>query len=552
MKEINMLRKEVGALALKGLLFIVLFAAAPNQVQSQMHHHAGETLGTVSFPVSCVPSSQPAFNEAMTLFHHMTYPQAREAFQKIADTDTLCAMAYWGVAMTLFQPLWPTRPSPQDLQRGWEAMQKATSLNPQTERERLLVAATASFFDDPNSPDYWKRIQAWFEGMEKAYAAFPKDNEVAALYSLSLLATVRPDQTFSPNNARAAEILLRILRENPAHPGAMHYLIHANDAPGRERESLEILREYEAIAPDNPHALHMPTHIYTRLGNWGEVIRNNIRAAEAALKFPAGNHGQFVWDEFPHAIEYMVYAYLQTGADDEAANQLNRLRGTAGLEPSFKTAFHLASTKARYALERKAWTEATSIVPREQSAISWDRFPWAEAISWFGRGLGFVHEGNLPEAKKSLEHLLELEHVAEKTKEVLFTRHTRVLRLDLEAWITDKEGKPEASVPIMTQAAELEAATPKHAVTPGPTLPAYELLGDLQLAHGKSQEALNAYRSSLEMNPLRFNSLLGAARAARAMDSTKTAASFYQQLIDIASKQSKRDGLEEARRFLQK
>lgn len=529
---------------------IALMIIGTGNTHGQMKHHSEDTLGVVNFPVSCLPASQTEFNRAMTLLHHMTYPQAREMFHHITEHDSGCAMAYWGIAMTLFQPVWPTRPSPADLQHGWEVVQKAKSLNPLTRREQLLIAALEEFFREPESSDYWKRIHAWAQGIEACYAVFPKDHEVAALYALALVATVPPDHISSSNNARAADILLRILKENARHPGAMHYLIHANDTPGREHESLEVLREYEAIAPHNPHALHMPTHIYTRLGNWQEVIRGNIKAANAALAFPAGDHGQYVWDEFPHAIEYLIYAYLQMAADDSAAAQLKRLQETEWLEPSFKTAFHLSSTKARYMLERQAWTEAASIVPREPSTVNWDRFPWPEAISWFAHGLGSVHVGNAPEAQRSRDRLAELEDVAAKAKEELFVRNTRILRLELTAWLVYKQGMKDSSVTLMTQAAQLEASTPKHAVTPGPTLPGYELLGDLLLEQGRQSEAFNEYTRSLELYPGRFNSLLGAVRSARALDSLQTAMKFYRQLVDGTSAESTREVLQEARKFL--
>lgn len=535
--------------ALRIIFVIALVSAGPGCSPGTTHYHGEEMFGVVNFPVSGLPGSQTEFNGAMTLLHHMTYPQAREAFQKIAEQDSTCAMASWGVAMTLFQPLWPTRPGPAELQRGWEAVQRARAMYPPTKREQLFIAAAEGFFRDPAGRDYWSRIHEWADGMEKCYAAFPEDHEVAALYSLSLVATVRPDQISSPNNARAAEILLRILKENPRHPGAMHYLIHANDVPGRERESQDILRRYEAVAPHNPHALHMPTHIYTRLGNWQEVIRGNIKAAEAALEFPAGDHGQYVWDEFPHAIEYLIYGYLQTGADDAAAEQLKRLQGTARIEPTFKRAFHLASTRARYALERRAWSEAASIMPREPGDVEWDRFPWPEAISWFARGLGFVHTGDSNGARRSQVRLTELEGVATGLKEVLFARNIRVLRLELTAWLFNMRGMSDSSVTYMTQAAELETSTPKHAVTPGPTLPAYELMGDLFLEQQKPAEASKAFSRSLELSPGRFNSLLGAARSARAMDSVQTATIFYRQIADGSSADSKREAIQEARSF---
>jgi tetratricopeptide (TPR) repeat protein len=297
----------------------------------------------------------------------------------------------------------------------------------------------------------------------------------------------------------------------------MHYLVHANDVPGRERELLDITRKYESAAPRNPHALHMPTHIYTRLGDWDGVIRGNLKAAEAALEHPAGEHGEFVWDEFPHAIEYLVYAYLQKGANDDAAAQLRRLLGTARLEPSFKTAFHLASTQARFALERRAWNEAALIAPREPANLDWDRFPWPEAIAQFAHGLGAAHLGKLDAAEKSLARLEALEAGARQSGEDLFARNIQVLRLELGAWLAQMDERNDESLALMQQAAALETSTPKHAVTPAPTLPAHEMLGDLLMAQRKYADALAAYRRSLELYPNRFNSLRGAARAQSAL-----------------------------------
>ncbi|HXT62708.1 MAG TPA: hypothetical protein VN696_06695, partial [Pyrinomonadaceae bacterium] len=227
-----------------------------------MHKHNAEDLGVVNFQVSCSPPAQTAFNHAVALLHHMTYPQAGAEFQHVEKIDSRCALAYWGEAMTLFQPLWPTRPSPAALQQGWEATQKAKALQAPTQREQMFIAAAEAFFFDPAGKDYWSRIGRWESAMEKAYAAFPDDDEVAAFYALAHLATTPPDRITRENADRSAEILLRIYRKNPNHPGAMHYLVHANDVPGRERELMEITRKYERVAPDNPHALHMPTHIY--------------------------------------------------------------------------------------------------------------------------------------------------------------------------------------------------------------------------------------------------------------------------------------------------
>jgi tetratricopeptide (TPR) repeat protein len=407
---------------------------------------------------------------------------------------------------------------------------KARALPVPTEREQLFIAAAEAFFLDPASDDYWLRIGRWEQAMQKVYAAFPSDPEAACFYALAHLATTPPDKITRVNADEAAAILLKVYRQNPNHPGAMHYLVHANDVPGRERELLEIIRKYDAIAPNNPHALHMPTHIYTRLGDWNGVISGNLRAARAALNYPAGDHGQFVWDEFCHAIEYLVYAYLQKGDYAAAAGQLRRLRSTPHLEPTFKTAFHLMSTQARYALERRAWEEAMKIEPQQPADLNWDRFTWPEAVARFARGLGAAHLGKLNEAEAESQRLAQLETATRQMGENLFARNVRVLQLELDAWIAHAEAQrdrfegiqehPELetrAVSMMREAIDLELTTPKAAVTPAPTLPAEELLGDLLMEQKKPQEALAAYRSSLQHYPKRLNSLNGAARAARSL-----------------------------------
>ncbi len=508
-------------------------------------------LGVVDFPVSCSEPAQAAFEHAVALLHHMTYPEAQAAFIRITELDARCAMAHWGIAMTLFQPAWPTRPGPEELERGWEEVENATRLGPPTERERMWVASARAFFEDPASTDHWARIRRWERAMGALHEAFPDDDDASALYALAHLAAAPADaDSARARSARAADLLLGVYAHNPEHPGAMHYLIHANDRQGREHESLDIVREYETIAPRNPHALHMPTHIYTRLGDWGAVIRGNLLAAEAALEHPAGEHGELVWDEFPHAIEYLVYAYLQQGADDRAAAQIERLLGTPRLQPSFKTAFHLASTRARYVLERRAWAEAASTVPREPATLDWDRYTWPEAIQWFARGLGAVHTGELEETRGSIRRLGELERAATTAGEELWARNIRVLRLEEEAWLAHARGEGEASVTRMREAAELEVSTPKHPVTPAPTLPAHELLGDLLLERGEPAAALAAYTRALELYPRRFDGLLGAARAARATGEDDAARAYYRALLEVAVGSARQDALEEARAFL--
>ncbi|HEU4827882.1 MAG TPA: hypothetical protein VFT04_01680 [Gemmatimonadales bacterium] len=494
-------------------------------------------------PVSCTPAARAEFDRGLVLLHHMTYPEAREAFTRAVQADARCAMAHWGVAMTLFQPLWPTRPGPAELRRGREAVEAAIAQHP-APRELSLIAAADAFYREP-AADYWERIRRWERAMGEAHAAHPDDDEIAAFRALALLAVAPADTSSSSHAGRAAALLLGILDRDPHHPGAQHYLVHANDAPGREGDSPAVVRRYAAEAPENPHALHMPTHIYVRQGDWSAAVAGNRRAADAALAHPAGEQGELVWDEFPHAIEYLVYALLQQGADSAAAAELHRLRSTPRLEPTFKTAFHLASTAARHALERKAWREAAALPVREPGTLAWDRFPWPEAVTWFARGLGAAREASLPPAREAAARLGALERAATEAGEALFVRNIRLLRLELDAWILQGEGKPDSAVAVMAAAAELELATPKHAVTPAPTLPAHELLGDLLLAQERPADALVAYRRSLELYPHRFNSLLGAARAAR---DARAACASYEALVTLAGG-SRRAAIAEARAF---
>lgn len=526
----------------------LVVALCATDARAQDH---GEHLGKVDFTLSCSDEAKQEFDHALALLHHMTYPRAKVAFERVAELDPGCAMAQWGIAMSLFQPLWPTRPGPEQLQEGWDAVQKAQNLAPPTERERLYVESAEAFFRDPESTDYWARIRRWEQAMASLHQRFPDDHDAATLYALAHLATAPAGKGALAHNDRAAKILRSVHAANPDHPGSIHYTIHASDARGREHDSLEVVRSYAKIAPRNPHALHMPTHIFTRIGDWDGVIEGNLQAAEAALEHPAGDQGQYVWDEFPHAIEYLVYAYLQQGADDAAKRQLERLRSTERLHPTFKTAFHLASIPARYALERRAWQEAAELPPRPYDALDWDRFPWPEAVTWFARGLGAAHLGRIDDVERALERLGELEQAADRAGEELFTRQIRVLRLGVSAWGSHVQGNGPRALEEMGAAAELELSTPKHPVTPAPTLPADEMLGDLLMERGQPEQALAAYQRSLELHPSRLNSLIAAARAAEALGDEERATTFYAASVDIAVRDSDRADIQEASAYLQ-
>lgn len=535
--------------AVLAIMMAMAGAAAGSDSVPASDPHAGHDLGKVDFPITCSKAAQQQFTQGLLLLHHMTYPQARTAFERTAEIDPGCGMAQWGIAMTLFQPLWPTRPSAADLERGREATRKAASLHPQNDREGLFIAAAAAFFDASAGTDYWQRIAHWEAAQRKAYEALPDDAEAQVFYVLAHLATSPQNSASREHADEAAAILLKVYERNPDHPGAMHYLVHANDVPGRERELLDITHRYAELAPDNPHALHMPTHIYTRLGDWDGVIRGNLRAADAALRYPAGEHGEYVWDEYAHATEYLVYAYLQEGNDPAAREQMRKLHGTPHLEPSFKTAFHVSSTQARYALERRAWQEAVALVPRQPPELDWNRFAWPEATLIFARGLGEAKTNRLVAVQASLRRLQELEAATEASGEKLFARNITVLRTELSGWLAQAQGRQADALALLRQAADLERATPKHPVTPAPTLPADEQLGDLLREQKRPAEALEAYRQSLQLYPRRFNSVHGAALAAQASDDAATARVYFQQLIELAP-DSQRSAVSDARRLL--
>jgi tetratricopeptide (TPR) repeat protein len=385
-------------------------------------------------------------------------------------------------------------------------------------------------FSDPGSQDYWLRIRRWEQSAEKVYAAFPDDPEAAAFYALAHLATTPQDVVSRAHADRAAEILLQVYERNPDHPGAMHYLVHANDVPGREHELLEITNKYESIAPHNPHALHMPTHIYTRLGDWPAVIRGNVLAAEAALITPAGDHGELsgtssARDRVPGV------RVPATGRDHEAATQLKRLHDTPRLEPTFKTAFHLRRRE-----RATCWSVARGTRPSARAtrpaALDWDRFAWAEAVTWFARVSARRTLGKLTRRGRRAASRATRESTRAAGEELL--RATSACCGSRRAGSRRRRGSGTLGS-SMREAADLETSTPKHPVTPAPTLPAYELLGDLLMEQKRPAEALDAYRRSLESNPRRYNSLLGAARAdARADDAPQTGA-YYKQLLEVAS-----------------
>lgn len=506
-----------------------------------------DDLGAVDFRVSCTEAVTDDFDRALALLHHMMYERARQSFRQIVEREPDCAMAHWGVAMTRFQPLWPTRPDGEELKAGARDIRTATQIGPGSPRERALVEAAREFFREPRSASWWTRINRWAAGMGDAYQAHGSDLDVAALYALSRLAAAIPLEPAErvAEHAAAAKVLLDVHQRQPQHPGAIHYTIHANDISGRADQALDVVRSYSRIAPEVPHALHMPTHIFVRLGEWPEVIEWNERSAAAALRHPAGDR---VSHHYAHANDYLLYAHLQRAEDKKARSVLEETLERGPYQDSFVSAFHLAVMPARYAIERRDWEAAADIEARQPGGLSWEAYPWPEAMARLARGLGKLHTGDPEAARAEEQRIAELAAAARTAGEETMAEYIEIDRRILAGFIAHAEGRDSRAVELLRSAAALEQTVEKDPTTPGALLPPYEALGDLLVDLGRNAEAREAYEASLAVWPGRYRSLLGAARAAKAAGQPELARQHYGELLEISGDPVEpRPGLLEAR-----
>lgn len=500
--------------------------------------------GEVDFEVSCKEEVKADFDRAVAMLHNMMYETARQDFNDITKADPNCAMAYWGVATTLFQPLWGTRPSGDDLQKGWKKSSKALELV-DSEREKLLVESTAAFFRNPQDADFWARIERWTDAMETAYQAYPDDEDITALYGLSLLTIAQRADDRDPYHDEAEKILRGVYENIPAHPGAIHYSIHATDIDGRAENVLDMVEAYGKIAPDVPHALHMPTHIYVRLGDWSEVIKWNKKSAEAALNHPVGDA---ISHHYAHAIDYLVYAYLQRGEDSKAETVAEEVWSRDPHQGSFVASFHMAAIPARIAVEQGNWEKAAELEPRTPEYLPWDASPWAEGLTWLSKGLGAAHTDNLEAASEAEQQLKDLRDGAKEDEAQDMANYIEIDRRILSGWIAYEQGEQDKAIALLKSAAELEDAVEKHPVTPGALLPPNEALGNLFMELDRPKEALEAYKASDNIWPGRYNTLLGAARAAKKAGDKLAALNYYERLLASVG-ESERPEISEAKRF---
>ena len=500
---------------------------------------APDRLGDVVFPISCSAAAQQEFNRALAMLHSFFYPEAGKTFSRATEIDPLCAMGHWGVAMSLWYPLW-FPPTKESLRQGKAALEKAVAIGAPTERERAYIAALAKFYGDFDTLDHKSRSLAYERAMAEVHQRYPDDREAAALYALALQSTANPNDKTYANQLKSAGILETLFAEQPNHPGVAHYLIHAYDYPELAARALPAARRYGAIAPTMPHALHMPSHTYIAMGLWQDSIESNIAAGTAAR-----NLG---WaQEEVHSMDYLVYAYLQGGRSRNASDVLQKMAEVKVAENARSLVFDYAkaAAPARFALEQQRWDDAATLTPLPS------RFPATQALTYFARALGAAHLGKTEDAEADVAQLTQLRDALLQSRQDYWAKQVDIQRGAAQAWVTWAKGNRAQAIEQMRSAVALEDTTYKHPAAPGQLLPARELMGDLLMATHLPDQALVEYEASLRANPNRFISLYGAARSAEITGMVSKAAAHYRQLVDMTkAADGEREEIQHARLFL--
>jgi len=527
-------------------LLVALLLAAPAAAQPTT-----EKLGTVNFPNSCSPAAQPHFTRGVALLHSFWFQHAIKAFEAAAQADPTCGIAAWGAAVAwLGNPLAGAPPA-RYLELGAATVARAKTMGAGTQRERDYIAAIETFYRDHDKVDHRTRALAYEKAMEALAARYPQDREAAIFYALALNVTLNPNDKTYANQLKAAAILEKAFKAEPDHPGVAHYLIHSYDFPPIAGKGLDAARRYARIAPSAPHAQHMPSHIFTRLGYWQESIDTNRASVDAAkdelrqAKLEAGSYNAL------HAMDYIVYAALQLGKDREARAVYDELRRIEKIDSEhFAAAFAFTAIPARFALERRQWAEAAELALHPRS-MSWQKFPQAEAILVFARGLGAARGGDVPGARREVARLESLRDAMKAAKNNYWAEQAEIQRLAVEGWIARAEKRDEDAVRLLRKAADLEAGTEKHPVTPGAIQPTREMLAELLLELGQPAQALTEYEASHRTDPNRLHGLAGAARAAERAGQRDKAGDYYRRLLDLTrNADTERAEIKQAKAYL--
>ena len=542
-------------------------AAKPAAAPSREVGDLGK-VGTVKFPTSCDPALQLQFERGVALLHSFFYQEARRVFTEIATQDPECAMAHWGIAMTYYHPLWAP-PDSADLAAGMAAVDKARAARKQGEREGEFVGAIAAYYrglDTPNPAaaapapschgggvaDPKSRAISFSREMEKIATRHPEDVEGAAFFALSQVATAPVGDSELKNQKQAAALLEKWYAKLPQHPGLVHYLIHAYDYPPLAPKGLGPAQAYASIAPEVPHALHMPSHIFTRLGMWEETIRSNQASAEAARRYGAATSPGAATHEELHSMDYMMYGYLQTAQNEKAREVMDQLSRVTKIFPEvdFAAGYAFGAIPARFALERRQWKEAASLEIRPMTF--WSKLPFAEGHVAYARAVGAARSGDLDKARAAAARLEELTRASTDPRFRYFADQMGIQRKAALSLIAFAEGKREEAIQQLRRAATEEDSLGKHPVSPGAMLPVRELLAESLLEIGRPVEALAEFEGSLHLNPGRFNAVYGAARAADKAGRQAVAIKYFEQLVALGKPDGTRAELAEARAYLKR
>jgi tetratricopeptide (TPR) repeat protein len=525
-------------------------------------------VGSVKLRTSCRPEAQGGIERATALLHSFFYDEARRVFSEVAAQDPGCALAHWGVAMTFWHPIW-TPPTADERAAGLAALERARAIPGGNDIERGLVRSLAAYYAEPaataaagtavagqschgltGGTDHSARARAYEAEMERLFSAHPHDVEVASFYALALLATHPPTDATLKNPKRATEILEAFYATDPNHPGVMHYLIHGYDYPPVAARGLKAAQAYAAIAPWVPHVLHMPSHIFTRLGMWNDVIASNLASVDAARQYAQSRHPEATSFEELHALDYLVYGYLQRGDDRRAGEVLRATQAVRVTHPAadFVVAYAIGAVPARYALERRQWAEAAVLV--EPRSASFETFTFGAAHIAFARALGAARSGHAPEARRAMARLEELQAGMKDPRQQYFARQAGMQLEAVRGWVAFAEGRSDEAEKLLRQAADADDALGKHPVSPGSLLPAREMLADFLLERGSSKQALAEYERCLTLNPGRLNSLYGAGSAAERAGEHDVARGYYAQLAAMVATDASRPEVAHARAFL--
>jgi hypothetical protein len=511
-------------------LSILLLALAPPPQEHQ--HETAAQLGAVNFVNSCDRNVQPAFGRGMALLHSFEFGPAIDAFTTVADTDPTCGIAFWGIALAQWSnPFSISQRTATELRAGRATVARARAAGAKTGRERGFIDAVAALYDEADRIDQRTRVVRYRDAMSRLAASYPDDPEASAFYALALSAAADPaDKTYA-DQLKAGAILEKLWVSQPQHPGLAHYIIHSYDVPALAPRAIDAARRYAKIAPDAPHALHMPSHTFTRLGYWQDSIETNILSAAAARRIGAKG-------EELHATDYEVYAYLQSGQDAAARRLVEGVpailartqKVTVSAAPAPAGSYAVAAIPARYALERGAWAEAARLAPRETL------YPYADAVTWFARAVGAARSGDRATAAAAIAELQKDIGRLVQQKEAYWAEQVRIQELGASAWLALADARAADALRMMREAADREDRTEKSAISPGPLAPARELLGEMLLQLNQPADALVEFRKTMAKEPNRFRGIAGAAKAAAQSGDAAASRQYYEQLLTICAR----------------